>query len=70
MDKVLDNKEASEESTILSVLAQAYARGAKREELQWLIDQLILDSSHSMVDDLFAGRKCKLREYSDATKTW
>lgn len=67
---MLDNRQATRESTTLSVLAQAYAEGAKKEELQWLIDALVLESSKQEVNDLFDGKECALRKYSDSTKKW
>lgn len=65
-----DNQIATKESTTLAVLAQAYAGGAKKEELQWLIDSLTFESSRQMANDLFDGKEGPLRKYSDGTKNW
>lgn len=59
----------AKESTTLSVLCQAYTGGAKKKELQWLIDSLQLENSKEMINDLFAGGDGQgLRKYVNSIR--
>lgn len=68
--RVEQNRISTHEMTVLSILAQAYTRGATLGELQWLIDKLILDNSKTKAYDLFNGKDCVLRKYAENVKTW
>lgn len=47
------NRQAQLESTLLSVIAQAHARGAKFEDVKQYVDRLQNPSSRTLVDNLF-----------------
>jgi hypothetical protein len=47
-----DNQTAARESTLLSVITQALARGASVEDLAPYIEQLTLESSKQLIRDV------------------